>query len=211
MLPCITKSYSQNIHNWRRLYRDLSKSHESVDGSQDNIYWSHPPPPPTSLPPKPQHTSSAAISSSISSLSSMSNVSSMGSINNCSEVGVTLSRPQLKRDWTLPDIVAPSSNLTGNWSQPDATLSHHAQLKGDWPLPPLRRRPLTSASLEQARRISRSLSFLLGEPDSDSQTEDVSAPHHGPSSHVLPPLSPHMPPPLLTRTATSPHFPGQAQ
>nr|XP_045625375.1 cytoskeleton-associated protein 5-A-like isoform X2 [Procambarus clarkii] len=86
------------------------------------------------------------------------------------------------------------------------TSSNRGQLKGDWPLPPLRRRPLTSATLEQARRISRSLSFLLGEPDLEPLAEEPPSPHNGPC-HGLPPLSPHMPP-LLTRTVTSPHFPG---
>lgn len=89
------------------------------------------------------------------------------------------------------------------------TSSNRGQLKGDWPLPPLRRRPLTSATLEQARRISRSLSFLLGEPDLEPLAEEPPSPHNGPC-HGLPPLSPHMPP-LLTRTVTSPHFPGQAK
>lgn len=175
-----------------------------MDGSRDNIYQ-----PPPRLP-KPQRTSSAAVSSSISSLSSMSNVSSLGSINSCAEAGAISSRPQLKRDLTLPEIVATGNKMMGEWSSPAESVSHRAQLKGDWPLPPLRRRALTSATLEQARRISRSLSFILGESDSESQIDDSSAPPNGPF-HMLPPLSPHMPPPLLTRTATSPHFPGQAQ
>ena len=82
---------------------------------------------------------------------------------------------------------------------------HTDKLKGDWPLPPLRRRPLTSVPLEQARHISRSLSFLLGEPENEPVGEE-----EPPPSHMLPPLSPHIPP-LLTRTVTSPHFPGQAK
>lgn len=86
------------------------------------------------------------------------------------------------------------------------TRTHSDKLKGDWPLPPLRRRPVTSVPLEQARRISRSLSFLLGEPP---ENEPVGEEEPPPSPHMLPPLSPHMPP-LLTRTVTSPHFPGQA-
>lgn len=97
----------------------------------------------------------------------------------------------------------------GNLNSCDvSTITSGIQLKGDWPLPPLRRRPVTSASLEQARRISRSLSFLLGEPDLETLAEEPPSPHNGPS-HMLPPLSPHMPP-LLTRTVTSPHFSGQA-
>lgn len=86
-----------------------------------------------------------------------------------------------------------------------ATRAHNDQLKGDWPLPPLRRRPVTSVPLEQARRISRSLSFLLGEPPENESVGE----EEPPPSHMLPPLSPHIPP-LLTRTVTSPHFPGQA-
>ncbi|XP_071537701.1 cytoskeleton-associated protein 5 isoform X2 [Panulirus ornatus] len=98
-------------------------------------------------------------------------------------------------------------NSLGNLNSCDVnTFTSGSQLKGDWPLPPLRRRPVTSASLEQARRISRSLSFLLGEPDLETLAEEPPSPHNGPS-HMLPPLSPHMPP-LLTRTVTSPHFSG---
>ncbi|XP_066968382.1 cytoskeleton-associated protein 5 isoform X2 [Macrobrachium rosenbergii] len=126
----------------------------------------------------PKGSSVAPVSSSISSLSSMSNISSLGSIN----------------------------NLGG--SEGGIKSSSDYQLKGDWPLPPLRRRPVTSATLEQARRISRSLSFVLGEPDLEPLDEESSqSPSKGPP-HVLPPLSPHIPPPLLTRTVTSPHFTG---
>ncbi|XP_042209857.1 cytoskeleton-associated protein 5-like isoform X2 [Homarus americanus] len=100
------------------------------------------------------------------------------------------------------------SNISslGSLNSFDNTSSNRGQLKGDWPLPPLHRRPHTSATLEQARRISRSLSFLLGEPDLEPLAEEPPSPHNGPC-HTLPPLSPHMPP-LLTRTVTSPQFPG---
>lgn len=130
---------------------------------------------------KPPRYASAAAMSSISSLSSMSNLS-MGSINNS------------------------SSNMTVN-KRPNKPMS--SRLNGDWPLPPLRTRPVSTVTLEHARRISRSLSFVLGEPDEDSQIEEKSSTRKG-ASHTLPPLSPDMPP-LLTRTVTSPHFSGQAQ
>ncbi|XP_037791590.1 cytoskeleton-associated protein 5-like [Penaeus monodon] len=127
---------------------------------------------------KPPRYASAAAMSSISSLSSMSNIS-MGSINNS------------------------GSNMMVNKRPSKPTSS---RLNGDWPLPPLRTRPVSMVTLEHARRISRSLSFVLGEPDEDSQMEEKSSTRKG-VSHTLPPLSPDMPP-LLTRTVTSPHFSG---
>lgn len=130
---------------------------------------------------KPPRYASAAAMSSISSLSSMSNLS-MGSINNS------------------------GSNMMVNKRQ---NKPMNSRLNGDWPLPPLRTRPVSTATLEHARRISRSLSFVLGEPEGDSHMEEKSSMHKG-ASHTLPPLSPDMPP-LLTRTVTSPHFSGQAQ
>lgn len=90
----------------------------------------------------------------------------------------------------------------------DVGTRSSALLRGEWNLPPVRRWPHTSASLEQVRRISRSLSFLLGESEQEGMTKEPSPPPAG-LSYTLPPLSPHMPP-LLTRTATSPQFPGQA-
>ncbi|XP_045137048.1 cytoskeleton-associated protein 5-like isoform X2 [Portunus trituberculatus] len=98
----------------------------------------------------------------------------------------------------------PGANASGVGSTSRVGARRHSekQLKGDWPLPPLRRRPVTSIPLEQARRISRSLSFLLGEPENEPVVEE-----EPPTTHTLPPLSPHIPP-LLTRTVTSPLFPG---
>lgn len=124
----------------------------------------------------PRHSSASALSSSNSSLGAPTVAGSAG-----------------------------AGGSTRSTSSRLAARTDSDKLKGDWPLPPLRRRPVTSVPLEQARRISRSLSFLLGEPP---ETEPVGE-EEPPPSHMLPPLSPHMPP-LLTRTVTSPHFPGQA-
>ena len=69
-----------------------------------------------------------------------------------------------------------------------------------------------SKVVEQARRISRSLSFILGEPVQDTNTVDDDTYSTSPKQHptMLPPLTPQFPP-LLTRTATSPQFSGQAK
>ena len=64
-----------------------------------------------------------------------------------------------------------------------------------------------SPVVEQAKRISRSLSFILGENPDDEHSGDM---EDNPSTQtIMPPLVPEFPPQLM-RTATSPHFLGQA-